>query len=269
MAAIAVATWSGASAQDDKPVPDLLVRAKEKGALPVCADPYAYPFATQAGDPPGFDIEIIRAIAADAGLGVDYVWADTGSRGGLGKALRGSIMKGHCAVFLGLAVDDESIKEMDEKDLAFTRPYLGLGYILVVQGPAESATGLTDLKEMKVGVSMSTPMDGYLFEIGQPRELYLGNRRVMQGMAKGEINAAMVFSPSLAEARREFPDAKFHVVANYQPESNLRWNLAMVVPKDQPAVTALLEQGIEKLLKSGKIKEIVESYGMPFYPPFE
>ena len=120
-------------------------RFTEKGLITVCADPYIYPASAQ-GYPPGYDVDIIRKIAEDGGYRVEHVWVDTGTRGGLGKAIRNSIAKGLCDVFLGIGVNDLNIDELAEKDLVFTDPYLGLAFILVVQGQAANASTLDDLK---------------------------------------------------------------------------------------------------------------------------
>ncbi len=243
-------------------------QTREKGVITVCADPYIYPASAQ-GYPPGYDIEIIRKIAEDGGYRVKHVWVDTGTRGGLGKAIRNSIAKGLCDVFVGIGVNDLNIDELAEKDLVFTDPYLGLAFILVVQGQAANASTLDDLKDIKIGVPMSTPVDGYLFDNNYKREIYLGNRRVMRGMVNGEIDAALIWSPSLAKAKKEFPDNEFLVAAGWKPHPDLRWNVAMVVPAAQTDLMQYLNDSIHSLTESGDMQRIVERYGAPYFSPFE
>ena len=145
------------------------------------------------------------------------IWADTGTRGGLGRAFRNSIFAKRCDIFLGLSDsgEDDSIPDR----LAFTKPYISLGYVLVVQGKADGLKTLQELKDkqLKIGVSMSTPIDDYLFTNKIPRELYLNNRRIMEGMSKGEVDASMVWATAIAVAKQEFPNAKFHMVEGYVP----------------------------------------------------
>lgn len=243
-------------------------QTREKGVITVCADPYIYPASAQ-GYPPGYDIEIIRKIAEDGGYRVKHVWVDTGTRGGLGKAIRNSIAKGLCDVFVGIGVNDLNIDELAEKDLVFTDPYLGLAFILVVQGQAANASTLDDLKDIKIGVPMSTPVDGYLFDNDYKREIYLGNRRVMRGMVNGEIDAALIWSPNLAKAKKEFPDNEFLVAAGWKPHPDLRWNVAMVVPAAQTDLMQYLNDSIHSLTESGDMRKIVERYGAPYFSPFE
>ena len=261
----------GASGEDQelkKQGLDALARSKQTGKLTACADGNTYPYSTSDGEPPGFDIEILRAIAAKAGLKPHVVWADTGTRGGLGKALRNSIDKGLCDIFMGLAYgDDEEIK--DHK-LTLTKPYLGMGYVLIVQGKAANIKTLEEAKKnkFKVGVSMSTPLDDYLFTNGFDRSVYLQNRRIMEAMNKGEIDTGMVWSTAVGEAKKEFPDAKFKVAEGFIPKEGLRFNAAWAVKAKDATMKQFLEESFDALLKSGEIKKIVESYGIPFYQPF-
>jgi len=266
LAAVAVR----AQVTDPDEIADTLLRSKAKGKLIACADPYNFPYAAQNSDPPGFDIEIIREIAKRGGMRLEMVWADTGTRGGTSRAFRNSILKKRCDVFLGLSDSGDGDDDMLMGQLAFTKPYLGLGYVLVVQGKAEGMKSIAELKKanIKVGVPMSTPIDDYLFTNGVPRDLFLDNRRIMESMAKGELDASLVWATAIAVARREYPKITFRMVDGYVPEAEQRWNLNFVVRKQDKALMEFINDGIAELLSNGRMKQIVESYGVPFYPPF-
>jgi ABC-type amino acid transport substrate-binding protein len=253
---------------DPDDISDTLERSKAKGRLLACADPYSFPSAAQNTDPPGYDIEIMREIAKRGGMRLEMVWADTGTRGGTSRAFRNSILKKRCDVFVGMS--DGGDDDMLMGQLAFTRPYLGMGYVLVVQGKAADKKTLAELKDsnIKVGVPMSTPIDDYLFSRNIPRSLYLDNRRIMQAMANGEIDASMVWATAVSVARREFPDAKFHMVDGYVPEADQRWNLSFIVRKQDQSLMKFIDDCVAEMLANGKMKQIVESYSVPFYPPF-
>jgi ABC-type amino acid transport substrate-binding protein len=90
----------------------------------------------------------------------------------------------------------------------------------------------------------------------------------MQGMAKGEIDASIVWATAVSVARREFPDGKFHMVDGYVPQPDQRWNMNFVVRKQDKKLMEFINGAIAELLSNGKIKQIVESYDIPFYPPF-
>lgn len=241
--------------------------AQKKGTLLVCADPFNFPASTNGAT--GFDVDVIRTILARADVHPTFVWVNTATRGGLGRALRHSISKGACDLFLGIAISDEQAAELAEKDLTFTVPYLGMGYVLVVQGAAADARTLADVQDIKVGVSMSTPVDGYLFDIGIDRELYFRNRRLLEGLTKQEVDAGMVWSPALGIARRDFSEAVFKPATDYVPEPNLRWNNAFVVKAADVELKQFIDESINALIANGEIEKIIEGYGIPYYPPFE
>lgn len=252
---------------------DTLERSKARGKLIACADPWNYPYSVQGGHPPGIDLEVIGEIAKRGGMELDVYWSDTSTRGGIGRAFRGSILPGRCDVFMGIADsgDPDMLSARGRAGrLAFTSPYLGLGYVLVVQNAAVGKKSLEELKAagIKIGVQMSTPIDDFMFRNQIPREIYLDNRRVMQGLANGEIDAAIVSVSAVAVAKREFPDAKFHMVEGYVPQPEHRWDVNMVVRTPDESLKQFINQGIAELLRDGTMKRIVEKYEMPFYPPF-
>ena len=255
---------------DPDEIADTFERSKAKGKLIACADPFNFPYAAQNSDPPGFDVEIIRAIAKRGGMTLEMYWADTATRGGTSRAFRNSILKKRCDVFLGLSDSGDGDDDMLMGQLAFTNPYAGLGYVLVVQGKAAGMKSVADLRQanIKVGVPMSTPIDDYLFTNGVPRELFPDNRRIMQSMAKGDLDASLVWATAIVVAHREFPNTKFKMVEGYVPEVGQRWNLNFVTRKQDKALMGFINDGIAELLSSGRMKQIFESYGVPFYPPF-
>ena len=254
--------------KDPNDIADSLERAQAKGKIVACADPYGYPYANQNMNPPGFDVEIMEALAARGDMRLEMYWADTGTRGGMSRALRRSLMKGRCDLFMG--VSDSGDEDQLMGKLTFTNPYLGIGYVIVTQGAAVGKKSFEELNEagIKIGVPMSTPIDNMLFERGIPRELYLDNRRIMRGMANGEVDAAIVWATAMAVARREVPGFEVKMAEGYVPVEGQRWNLSYMMMKRDKSLINFLNEGITELLENGTIKKKVESYGVPFYAPF-
>jgi polar amino acid transport system substrate-binding protein len=268
--AVAVAMFVGAAAyaQDESESLDVLERSKAKGKLVACADPYDFPYAARNANPPGFDVDILRELAKLGGMELEMYWADTGTRGGMSRALRNSMMKGKCDIFAGVA--DSGDDDILMGQLMFTDPYLGTGYILVVQNEASGMKTIDELSaaKIRIGVQMSTPIDAMLHDKGIARELYPDNARVMRGMANGEVNAAIVWSTVLTNAQRKYPDATFKMAEGYVPVEGQQWDLKYLIRKRDKSMLQFVNEGVKQLLDNGKIQEIVESYGVPFYPPF-
>ena len=71
--------FGSALAQEASEEPsDALGKAKARGKLVACSDPYNYPYAVQDADPPGFDVEIIREIAKLGGMSLGMSWVGHG-----------------------------------------------------------------------------------------------------------------------------------------------------------------------------------------------
>jgi ABC-type amino acid transport substrate-binding protein len=252
-------------------VTDTLERSKAKGVLTGCAYPYTFPFAQVNSDPPGFDVEIFRALAKRAGMRIDMYWVNVRSRASVQRAFRDSILANRCDVFLSLGEsgDEEDDEDMGMHKLTFTKPHMSLAYVLAVQGKAEGMKTIDELNkaDIKIGVNMSTPADGWLFDKGIKRALYFGEDRLMKGMADGEIDAALLWAPSFGAAKQRFPNAKFHLVEGYQPLPEHRFNMRFAVRKEDKSLLEFLNQGIDEFLGSGRIRQTVESYSVPYYPP--
>ncbi len=254
---------------DPDEITDTLAKAKAKGVLYACAYPYTYPFAQVDTNPPGFDVEIIRELAERGGMRVEMYWVQVRSRASVQRAFRESILAKRCDVFLSLGDDGEQDEEMGMDRLMFTKPHMSMAYVLAVQGKAENKHTVEELKQagIKIGVNMTTPADAWLFDNGYDRSLYFGEERVMKGMVDGEIDAALIWSPSFSAAARRYPNAKFHLVDGYAPLPEHRFNMRFAVRKEDKSLLEFLNQGIEEMLANGKIKQRVESYKIPFYAP--
>src|SRR5947209_10496554 len=50
---------------------------RSAGAIGLCAHPNSLPFASKAGDPPGFQIELAQALARELGVSLTLDWIIT------------------------------------------------------------------------------------------------------------------------------------------------------------------------------------------------
>ena len=90
----------------------------------------------------------------------------------------------------------------------------------------------------------------------------------MQGFARKEVDAALVWATAVSQAQREYPDQEFNMAEGYVPEKGHRWNLVMMVRKVDKSLIKFINEGIKELIEYGTIKNIVEKYGVPYYAPF-
>ena len=249
---------------------ETLDNIRKTNKIILCAGPYAWPYTSTANYPRGFDIDIVSQIAAKESLNLDIYWAEQKMRGGLGKALRHSIMKGRCDLYMGIANSDSSKEEIEEKNLVFTVAYLGVGYVPIANPEVEDFKDIEEIKgKYKPGVAMSTAIDGYLFYNGFDRDLWARNPTEIDAVAKQEIKMAFVMSTQLAKARLKYKDAPFRVIRSFTPPLELSWNVAGVIRDGDSDLLDLLNTHLTKMMNDGTIAELVEKYNVPYFKPFE
>ncbi|MBX9632382.1 MAG: transporter substrate-binding domain-containing protein [Burkholderiales bacterium] len=246
-------------------------RTKMLKRILACADAWYYPFSHTApkAEPPGIDIEILSRIAQRNGWEFSVMWANTGVyRGGVNKAFKETVNRGFCDVFMGLVItgdDDHMLKN----DMAFTRPYLGIGFVLVGNGKVPKVRTLEELRGtgIKVGVPAYSPMQDNAEKLGIPYVTYFQNNRVIDGLLRKEVDAIMVWGPSIPVANRE-KNVELAMSAGFQPVPGQRFNGAWAVKAKETEFKQLIDEAFTQMLASGEMKQIVEKYGVPFFAPF-
>ncbi|MCW5621401.1 MAG: transporter substrate-binding domain-containing protein [Burkholderiales bacterium] len=252
---------------------DAMTRVRGMGRIMACADGWFWPFSRTArkNEPPGLEIELLQTIAKKNGWEVDISWVNMVTRfgpGGAGGAYSRSIHKGVCDIVMGLTISGDD-HHMEPNKLAFTAPFMSTGFVLVTQGPAKGLRSLDDAKtqDIKVGVPAYSPMSEYAQEHGIPHSTFFQNYQVIDALVRGEVNAAMIWSGAISQAKLEHPEAEFELARGYVPVPEMRWNSAWVVKDKEAELLQFLNEAFEQMLASGEIKRLCERYGIPFYPP--
>ena len=88
---------------------EALDNIRKTNKIILCAGPYAWPYTSTTNYPRGFDVDIMMQIASKENLNLDIYWAEQKMRGGLGKALRHSIQKGRCDIYMGILLKEISL----------------------------------------------------------------------------------------------------------------------------------------------------------------
>jgi ABC-type amino acid transport substrate-binding protein len=250
---------------------DALTRVQKMGRVMACADGWFWPFSrtSRKNEPPGIEIEMLRAIAKRHDWEVDVSWANTGTRFGQGLAFAKTIDRGICDIFLGVTITGDD-HHMDNHGLTFTRPFLSSGFVLVVQGAAKDVKSLDEIKarRIKIGVPAYSPIHEYVRENGFENEGFFQNFHVINALVAGQIDAAMVWSGAISQARLEHPEAEFVMVKGYEAVPEMRWNSAWAIKAKEVELKQFLDEAFTEMLKTGEVRRIVERYGMPYMPPF-
>ena len=247
--------------------PTALEKARERGTIVACADPYNLPFSSPDPNMPGFDVEIARAIATGMELEIAYHWVDTGTRGGLSRAIRLSINDNKCAFFMGIPDEPDMLEEYEEKKLIITRPYLGMGYVLVGKEGGPSPQTLADAKDAKIGVLMFTVADMDLSREGFRTDPYRVNEENLAALQKGEVDFSLILSSKAGWWLHQNPGSGLAIIDGFTPDPRMQYGLVIAVRRTEQDLQAAINEQLEQLVASGRIAEIVAKYGVPFLPP--
>ena len=247
--------------------PTALEKARERGTIVACADPYNLPFSSPDPNMPGFDVDIAREIAAGMGLEIAYHWVDTGTRGGLSRAIRLSINDNKCAFFMGIPDEPDMIEEYQEKKLIITRPYLGAGYVLVGKEGGPSPQTLAEVKDAKIGVIMFTIADMDLSAEGFRTDPYRINEENLAALQKGDVDFSLILSSKAGWWLHQNPGSGLAIIDGFTPDPKMQYGLVIAVRRTEQDLQAAINEQLEQLVASGRIAEIVAKYGVPFLPP--
>jgi ABC-type amino acid transport substrate-binding protein len=247
-------------------------RVEKMHRILACADGWFWPFSRTAhnNEPPGLEIEILQAIAKKHGWDVGIAWVNQGMRFGVGVTFSTSVDKGICDIFLGLTITNDD-HHMPRHHMAFTDPFMSTAYVLVTQGPASALKTLDDAKaqNIPVGVPAYSPMSEYAEENDIPHATFFQNYQVIDALVAKKINAAMIWSGSISQAKLNHPEAEFEMPKGYQPPGEMRFDNAWGIKEKEVGLLKFVNEEFAAMLKSGEIERICERYGVPFFPPIE
>ncbi len=229
-------------------------RLQELGEITLCADADFLPHSSSKMDPPGFDIEVAKAVAEKLGLQLKFKWVIT--RKGY-RALR-NLYSGECDFFMGLPRDEDFLDEYFRLDV--TVPYYNGGFAVLARKDAKSLN-LEDHKASGVGVQMGTVPDFRLFEYGFERKLYRNMEEIEAALKSGE--ASIVVAPALEAAwvAKSNPDLGLTVLA--ETKKQFIYPLGFGVRKKEPDVRKAIDGALADLKNSGRLEELREKYGLP------
>jgi polar amino acid transport system substrate-binding protein len=232
--------------------------APAAGAEPlrVCADPDNLPFSKEQGPERGMYVDLAELVGKQLNRPVEYTWYYTQMQR---RALRNTILQDACdAVFALPANADYKVRGLQR-----SQPFLQVSYAIVA-APGFAFASLEDLKTKRLAVQYSsTPQIVLATQGGFNYTTYRSVEESLDGLAKGEVDAAFVWGP----------------VAGY--ENKKRWNnrwrvtpvaghdfagaVAVAVRRGKDALAADIDRALVEL--KPQIAALAEQYGFPREAP--
>ncbi len=227
---------------------------RSAGTIGLCAHPNSLPFASKAGDPPGFQVELGQALAHELGVSLKLDWIIT----------QYQIRSADCDIMMDVIADREA---QGETNLRISKPYYRTGVALAVP----SGSKLTSFKSLdehtKVGV-----------QVGSMAAMIIGQRHVptstfgfevdsLEALANHEIDAAAVTPTFAGYYNLTHPAQAVRILDRDESEANLNWNVGVGMVRPDDGLRDAVEAAMERLRADGTVERIYARYGVVLQSP--
>ena len=224
------------------------------GAIGLCAHPNSLPFASKAGDPPGFQVELGQALARELGVALKLNWIIT----------QYQMRSADCDIVLDVIADREA---QGETHLAISKPYYrtGVGLAVLPSSKLASFKGLDE--HTKVGV-----------QVGSVAAMVIGQRHVptstfgfevdsLDALVDHQIDAAAVTPTAAGYFNLTHPDKPIRIVEPDESEASLNWNVAVGMIRPDEGLRDAINAALERLRADGTVDRIYRRYGVVLQLP--
>jgi polar amino acid transport system substrate-binding protein len=224
------------------------------GTLGVCAHPNSLPFASKSDDPPGFQIEMGRALAAQLGVTLKPDWILTMFQ----------MRSADCDIVMDTIADREA---QGETNLRLSKPYYRTGVVLVV--PADSAlTSFDSLNDhTKVGVQVGSMAAMVLDRRHVPISTFGFEVDSLEAVANHEIDAATVTPSSAGYFNLTHPGNAVRILGFDDSASDLNWNVAVGMVRPDDKLREAIDAALDRLRADGTVERIYARYGISLQAP--
>src|SRR5215469_11071549 len=227
---------------------------RESGTLGLCAHPNSLPFASKAGDPPGFQIELAQALARALGVSLRPDWIIT----------QYQMRSAGCDIVLDVIADREA---QGETNLKISKPYYRTGVALAVL-PTSQLTSFKSLDgRTKVGVLVGSIAAMTLGQRHVPTSTFGFEVDSLEALANHEIDAAAVTPTMASYFNLTHPDKAVRILDLDDGEPNLSWNVAVGMVRPDDSLQNAVDHAMERLSADGTVDRIYRRYGVALQRP--
>jgi len=224
--------------------------AQEQDTLRVGMSGGYFPFTFVRQDTlQGFEVDVMNAVAKEAGLTVDFVTMSfSGLIGALGSGR------------IDTVANQITITPEREATFAFTQPYVIDGAQVVVKAGKETTiTGVEDLRGQTVGVNLGSNFEQLLRDLPYADEIDIRTyeSNIEQDTALGRIDAFVMDRVSSAQVIAQSP---LPLALAGQPFSEIRNALPFRNDEAGLALRDRVDAALTALRESGKLTEISNTW---------
>lgn len=227
---------------------------RSAGVLGLCAHPNSLPFASKAGDPPGFQVELGQALAGQIGVSLRLDWIIT----------QYQMRSAGCDIVLDVIADREA---QGETRLRISKPYYRTGVALAVP----SSSTLTSFKNLnehtKVGVQVGSVAAMIISQRHIPTSTFGFESDSLDALSNHEIDAAAVTPTAASYFNLTNPGRAVRILDRDESEADLNWNVAVGMVRPDDLLLEAIDASLERLRVDGTIDRIYKRYGIVLQTP--
>jgi polar amino acid transport system substrate-binding protein len=226
----------------------------ERGALTLCANPNALPFASKTGPVPGFQIELGEKIAEQLGVKLTREWVVSAIQ----------YRRADCDLVLDTIARKDTPPEGGVK---VSRPYHRSGVVLAVRSDSQASSLKSLGSDQRVGVPVGSLVSMMLGKGGTFTSPFVFEDDIVAALANREIEAAAVTPVAVGWFNLQHADKPLRLIPAFDNDSDLNWNIAAGLFRPDDKLRARVDAAIETLLADGTIARIYARYGIELRPP--
>ena len=226
----------------------------ERGALTLCANPNALPFASKTGSVPGFQIELGEKIAQQLGVKLTREWVISAIQ----------YRRADCDLVL------DSIARKDTPPaggVQVSRPYHRSGVVLAVRADSRASSLASLGSDQRVGVPVGSLVSMTLDKGGTVTSPFVFEDDIVAALANREIEAAAVTPATVGWFNQQHADKPLRLIPAFDNDPDLNWNIAAGLFRPDDKLRQRVDAAIEALLADGTIARIYARYGIELRPP--
>jgi ABC-type amino acid transport substrate-binding protein len=223
-------------------------------ALVVCVLPASMPRTDRSpnGTARGLDVAVAQAVGRALGRTVEFHWCASAA------CSWHCLPEKRCHLVAG-----QPSGSGPSHGIAWSVPYVGAQFGLVVSDKSAAVRSLADLRGKRVGVVSGTVA---LSEADQAIVRFPSREALLESFKSARLDAAFLDADFAAWYLHEHTQLSLHLVRDYVPRE--RWNMALAVRASDGNLLVDVNRALAQLAQSGEIREIYARVGIPFRDPF-
>jgi polar amino acid transport system substrate-binding protein len=226
----------------------------ERGALTLCANANALPYASKSGPVPGFQVELGEKIAQQLGVRLAREWVTNAFQ----------YRRAEC----DLVLDSISRKDTEPAGgVKLSRPYHRSGVVLAVRGDSQASSLASFGRDQRVGVPTGSLVSMKLDKGGVVISPFVFEDDILAALANREIEAAAVTPVTVGWFNLHHADAPLRLVPAFDDDPDFQWNIAAGLIRPDDRLRQRVDAAVEALLADGTIAAIYARYGIALRPP--